>query len=71
MHSEGTSGSRLQTSNSEQFAMVLSGSVMLELADGPHVLQRGDAITIPAGTPHRWENKGTKDAQLLKITPRQ
>ena len=70
MHCEGTSGSRLQTSNSEQFAMVISGSVMLELADGPHVLRRGDAITIPAGTPHRWENKGTKNVQLLKITQR-
>ncbi len=70
MRCEGTSSSRLQTSNSEQFAMVISGSVMLELADGTHVLRRGDAITIPAGTPHRWENKGTKDAQLLKITPR-
>lgn len=70
MHCEGTSGKRLHTSDREQFEMIISGSVMLELADGPHVLRRGDAITIPAGTPHRWENKGTKDVQLLKITAR-
>jgi len=70
MHCEGTSASRLKTSNSEEFAMIISGSVMLELPDGIRVLRRGDAITIPAGTPHRWENKGTKDVQLLKITPR-
>ena len=71
IHCAGTSSSRLQTSNSEQFAMVISGSVMLELADGAQMLRRGDAITIPAGTPHRWLNKGAKDVQLLKITPRE
>jgi transcriptional regulator with XRE-family HTH domain len=70
MHCGGTSGSKLHTSNSEQFVMVIAGSVMLDLADGTQVLRRGDAITIPAGTPHRWENKGTKDAQLMKVTPR-
>jgi transcriptional regulator with XRE-family HTH domain len=70
MHPEGTSGSRLHTSNGELFAMVIAGSVTLDLADGTQVLRRSDAITIPAGTPHRWENKSTKDIQLLKITPR-
>jgi len=67
---EGTSGKRMYPSNTELFAMVLAGSVRLELPDGTQVLRRGDAITIPAGTPHRWENKGTRDVQLLKITPR-
>lgn len=70
MHCEGTSGSKLHTSDSEQFVMVIAGSVMLDLADGTQMLRRGDAITIPAGTPHRWENKGTKDVQLIKIIPR-
>jgi len=70
MHCEGTSGKRLHTSNKEQFVMIMSGSVMLDLEDGTQELHQGDAITIPAGTPHRWENKGTKDVQLIKITPR-
>jgi XRE family transcriptional regulator, regulator of sulfur utilization len=70
MRPEGTSGSRLHTSNTELFMMVLAGSVRLELVDGTQVLRRGDAITIPAGMPHRWENKGTKDTQLLTVTPR-
>jgi XRE family transcriptional regulator, regulator of sulfur utilization len=70
MSPEGTSGSHLHTSNSELFAMVISGSVVLELTDGSQVLRKGDAITISPGTPHRWQNKGTKDIQLLKITPR-
>jgi transcriptional regulator with XRE-family HTH domain len=70
MRHEGTSGSRLHTRNTELFVMVLTGSVWLELEEGTQVLRRGDAITITAGTPHRWINKGTKDVQLLKVTPR-
>lgn len=70
MRPKGTSGKRMYPSNTELFAMVLAGSVRLELADGTQVLRRGDAITIPAGVPHRWENKGSKDVQLLKVTPR-
>jgi transcriptional regulator with XRE-family HTH domain len=70
MRPQGTSGSRLHTSNSELFMMVLAGSVRLELVNDTQVLRRGDAITIPAGMPHRWENQGTKDTQLLIVTPR-
>jgi transcriptional regulator with XRE-family HTH domain len=70
MRPEGTSGSRLHPSNSELFAMVISGAAVIELADGSQVLHRGDVITVPAGTPHRWLNKGMKDVQLLKITAR-
>jgi XRE family transcriptional regulator, regulator of sulfur utilization len=70
MRPGGTSGSRLHPSNSELFMMVVAGSVRLELVGNTQVLKRGDAITIPAGSPHRWENRGTKDVQLLKVTPR-
>jgi transcriptional regulator with XRE-family HTH domain len=70
MRPEGTSGSRLHTGNTELFAMVLAGTASLELADGSQVLRAGDAITIPAGVPHRWENKVAKDVRLLKVTPR-
>jgi transcriptional regulator with XRE-family HTH domain len=70
MRLEGTSGSRMHRSNSEVFVMVLTGSVRLELEEGTQVLRRGDAITIPVGVAHRWENKGTKDVQLLKVSPR-
>jgi len=70
IHSSGTSGKKMYPSNTEMFAMILAGSVTLELPDGTQVLHRGDAITIPAGTPHRWENLGTKDVQLLRVVPR-
>src|SRR5688572_9270349 len=50
-----TSGSRLHTSNGEQFSMI-SGFVILELADDSNVLRRGDAITTQPSR-HRWENK--------------
>jgi quercetin dioxygenase-like cupin family protein len=49
--------------------MVIAGSVTLELADRAEVLRRGDAITIPAGIPHRWANRGTKEVQILKVRP--
>jgi XRE family transcriptional regulator, regulator of sulfur utilization len=70
MRPEGTSGSRLHRNNSEMFVMVLTGFARLELEEGTQVLRRGDAITIPAGVAHRWASKGTKDVQLLKVSPR-
>lgn len=70
MRPEGTSGKRMHTSNTEMFAMVFAGFVRLELPEGTKVLRRGDAITIPAGMPHRWENKGTKDIQLVTVISR-
>jgi XRE family transcriptional regulator, regulator of sulfur utilization len=69
MRPEGTSGRKLYASSTELFMMILAGSVNLELLDGSKMLRKGDAITIPAGIPHRLQNKGTKDIQLLKITP--
>ena len=51
MHPEGTSGSRLHTSNGDLFAMVFAGSVTLDLADGTQVLRRGDAITTGGHAP--------------------
>lgn len=70
IHPEGTSGSRLHVNNTELFAMVVAGSVMLELEEGTQVLRRGDAITLPPGTLHRWVNNRTKDVKLLKVIPR-
>jgi XRE family transcriptional regulator, regulator of sulfur utilization len=70
MRPGGTSASRMHTSNTEIFVMVVGGFVKLELEKCIQVLRPGDAITLPAGTPHRWVNKGTKKVRFLKITPR-
>lgn len=70
LHPGGSSGGRLHTRDTELLAIVFSGTVRLQVGDTTHVLHRGDAITIPAHTLHRWENAAAKPAQLLKISPR-
>jgi len=70
MRGGGISGSKLHANETELFALVLAGSVMLHLADANQVLRRGDAVVIPVGTPYRWENKGVKQVQLLLVRPR-
>ncbi len=66
----GSSGARLHTRETELFAIVTAGVVQLHVKETVQVLRRGDAITIPSGTLHRWENKGAKNALLLKVIPR-
>lgn len=66
----GSSGARLHTNEMEILAVVFAGEMRLHLQDTTEVLRRGDAITIPAATPHRWENTTTKPAQLLKVIAR-
>ncbi|MDP3092481.1 MAG: XRE family transcriptional regulator [Nitrospira sp.] len=66
----GSSGGRLHLRETELLAIVFAGTVRLQVGNTSHVLHRGDAITIPAHTLHRWENTEPKPAQLLKIVPR-
>ena len=66
----GTSGAGLHVRETELFAFVFAGTVALQLGESTQVLRRGDAITVPAGTPHRWENKSATAVQLLKIVAR-
>lgn len=70
MRSLGTSGVRLHARDTEMFVMVLGGSAVLHLENGSHVLRSGDAVTIPAGMPHRWENRAIKAVRLLKVSSR-
>jgi XRE family transcriptional regulator, regulator of sulfur utilization len=71
MASGGVSGGRLHARETELFAFVFAGDVWLELDDNSQLLlQRGDAITIPSGTLHRWENRSASAVQLLKIMAR-
>lgn len=70
IRSGGRSGGHMHSRETELFAVVFAGEVRLQLGETTQILRRGDAVTIPPGTPHRWENKGAKDAQLLKVIPR-
>jgi len=66
----GSSGSQLHTHETELLTFVFEGKVQLIFEESLQCLQRGDAVMIPAGTPHRWRNSSTKSTQLLKVTPR-
>lgn len=66
----GTSGSHLHTHETELLVVVFDGFVQLLVEDSVRSLRRGDAVVIPAGTPHRWRNVSQKPTQLLKVTPR-
>jgi transcriptional regulator with XRE-family HTH domain len=67
LEEDGTSGSRPHTSNEEILAIVLEGKLIVTLNSRCYQLRTGDAVTIPAGTPHRWQNLGNNSAQVVKI----
>jgi transcriptional regulator with XRE-family HTH domain len=67
---KGSSGKSLAGQNSDQFAYVLEGSLTLHLNDEAHALSVGDAVVIPKGHPHRWENDAAQPAQILFVSAR-
>jgi quercetin dioxygenase-like cupin family protein len=66
----GRSGTRLHVPLREQFALVYDGVVTLRLPESAYVLSQGDAVSIAAETPHRWENTGAGPAQVLIVSTR-
>src|SRR5437764_9417533 len=47
---------------SDQVLLVLQGEVVGELGVERITLHEGDAILIPAGTPHKFSNHSSRDA---------
>ena len=66
----GRSGKRPHSHSREEFAFVLSGRVTLTLADEENELGPGDAVTLPAHSPHRWENRGQETVEVLMVASR-
>lgn len=48
--------------NSDQVLLVLEGQVEGEIAGKTITLGKGDVVVIPAGTKHRFSNRGAVDA---------
>ncbi|MBM3218053.1 MAG: helix-turn-helix domain-containing protein [Candidatus Rokubacteria bacterium] len=46
---------------------VLDGKVALHYGSARHVLDGGDSALLDGGTPHGWENLGTRKAQALWV----
>lgn len=66
----GRSGGQMHSRETELIAVVFAGEVRLQLGETTQLLRRGDTVTIPPGTPHRWENKAAKPVQLIKVIAR-
>ena len=67
----GKSGKHLHSHSREEFAFVVRGRVTLTLGDAENQLGPGDAVTLPAHSPHRWENRAQETVEVLMISSRQ
>lgn len=66
----GASGKHSSNHPTDQFAYVLAGTIMLFLGEERMSLDVGDAVTIPRKTPHRWQNDGAVETQVLLVSLR-
>jgi quercetin dioxygenase-like cupin family protein/DNA-binding XRE family transcriptional regulator len=66
----GKSGKHVHSHSREEFAFVVKGHVTLTLGDEENGLAPGDAFTLPAHAPHRWENRGEEIVEVLMISSR-
>lgn len=65
---EGMSGKSLSPSRQETIALVLSGSLALDVDGQTLALEPGDAIYLDEGIEFRWHNPGAQEAKLLMVT---
>jgi XRE family transcriptional regulator, regulator of sulfur utilization len=64
----GLTGKHPSPSISDEFAMVFEGKVVLNLPEGEQVLERGDSVTLVAGTPRQWRNESDSMVEILLIS---
>ncbi len=67
---EGSSGSRPFPAPTEEFALILEGSVELTTDHDERVLESGQAVTIRAGEPRRWRNASAAIVRFLIVAVR-
>jgi len=63
----GTSGKHPYPAPVEEFAFVLTGSVILATERGEEVLHEGDAAMIRASVMRKWHNVTSESAQILIV----
>jgi transcriptional regulator with XRE-family HTH domain len=66
----GKSGKHPHAHAHEEFAFVVKGEATLTLADEELVLRPGDAVTLPAHAPRRWENRTNAALEILIVSAR-
>lgn len=65
---DGLTGKHATPSISDEFAMVFEGRVVLKLQESEQTLERGDSVTIVAGTGRQWRNESDGMAEILVIS---
>ncbi len=63
----GSSGKRPYPAPAEEFALVLSGTVVLTTEYREEGLSDGDAVMIHAGVLRRWHNIATEPTQIVLV----
>jgi mannose-6-phosphate isomerase-like protein (cupin superfamily) len=61
-------GSPLHTLGADKLFVVLAGEPTLIIGGVEHTAGPGASATVPAGVPHRFENRSSADAELLVVT---
>ena len=56
--------------DSDQVLVVLQGEVTAEIADESALMKVGDAVVVPAKTPHKFINKGQERAVTFSVYAR-
>lgn len=65
-----SSGGRTHSHETDLLGIVFDGELRLQLGAISRILRRGEAVAIPPGTPHRWENRAHKNVEFLTISAR-
>jgi transcriptional regulator with XRE-family HTH domain len=55
------------THEGEEFAMLLSGTLWIQIGDKEYHLRQGDTISFESSVPHRWENRGVLPCVCLWV----
>jgi transcriptional regulator with XRE-family HTH domain len=66
----GLTGKHATPSISDEFAIVFEGRPTLRLQEDEYTLERGDSVTLLAGTERQWRNETDENAEILLISAR-
>jgi mannose-6-phosphate isomerase-like protein (cupin superfamily) len=65
-HSE-SSGEMNTHEKSDQVVLILEGEIEAKVGDVKRILKKGDTCIIPAGTPHRLNNRSAHQAVTFNV----
>lgn len=61
----GCSGEQEMHHPGDELIYLLSGLLRVEISAETYLLQEGDSLSFKSHLPHRWENVGEKEAQVI------